>query len=88
MPGPDLVLAGVVGELLQEFQVGEAQAHGLDFDQDLVRAGLEDFLLRVQYQLARPDQLYRVLGRRDASLGVMVGQPMLSQFRTELFSTC
>ena len=72
--GEDVVLARMVGELLQELHVREAQAHRLHFHQYLVRAGSRDFLVRVQDQLARSDQLHGILGSRHGfTLGHMIG---------------
>ena len=42
--GDDLALANVGGELLEQLQIREAKADGLDFGKNLKRAGLEDLL--------------------------------------------
>ena len=54
----DRRFAGVAGELLEQLEVGEAQADDLDSAEHLVRAGREDRLRFVKLQLVRPDQLH------------------------------
>ena len=53
----DLALARVVGELLEQLEVGEAQAHGLDLGQHLVRPRWVHALGAIERQLARSDKL-------------------------------
>ena len=58
-------------ELLQELEVGEAEADGLDTRQQLVRAGRHDVLPLVEPQAVRPDELHGALcggDRAHASL--------------------
>ena len=49
-------------ELLEQLEVGEAEAHALDLSEDLVRAGAADFLGGVKLKLAGADELNGVLG--------------------------
>src|SRR5947208_1937715 len=54
-------LAGVLVELLEQLQVGEAQPNALDLREDLIRPRLEHVFRRVQLELTRTNELNRVL---------------------------
>ena len=64
-PLDDAALAGVLVELFQELEVGEAEADAFDPGQELVRPGAADFLGGVELELAGPDELDGVLGGGD-----------------------
>ncbi len=63
----DRALARVLVELLEQLQIGEAQAHGLDLHQDLVRPGPWHWLRGVEFQRAGTDELDGVLGFGELS---------------------
>ena len=50
-------LAAVPGELLEQLEIGEAQADRLDLGEHLVRARLDDRLGRIEFELVGTDQL-------------------------------
>ena len=50
-------ISGVSGELLEQLEVGEAQADRLDLGEHLMRSGLGDRLGRIERKLVRADQL-------------------------------
>ncbi len=57
-----LLQGGWLGELFEEFEVGEAEADAFGFDEDFVRAGLEDWFGAVEFELAGADELDGDLG--------------------------
>jgi hypothetical protein len=52
----------VLGELLEQLEIREAQANGFNFAEHLVRARRHDRLGGVEFEFAGTDELYGILG--------------------------